>query len=198
MEESSSGDDEGVCAAAVCLAPGVRMILLVHWLSSRSGETGEARDGERMPRRGRMARMRGHMPGRGQQGQPEEARGERQRTRSERDHEPGAARDGEPSGEPVPQVVLVRRLAHAELVQRRLGQRDLEHRYSPFQSLDQSLTRTWFVDEGGGRVFRLDSGFVGLDVGTESESISDVVHDSQTTVSITQSIGSDFASVSIT
>jgi len=56
----------------------------------------------------------------------------------------------------------------------------------------------WLVNEGGCRVLWLNSGLICLDVGTESQSVSDVVHDAESSVSISQSVRSNFASVSIT
>lgn len=60
------------------------------------------------------------------------------------------------------------------------------------------MFRTWFVNKGGSGVFGLHSGLVRLDVGTESQCVGDVVHDSESSISVSQTIGADFASVRIT
>lgn len=56
----------------------------------------------------------------------------------------------------------------------------------------------YLVDEGGSWIFRFYTWLVSLDVGTETESISNVVDNSQATISITKTIGANFVTVSVT
>lgn len=67
-----------------------------------------------------------------------------------------------------------------------------------FEAQFTCSSRTWFVNEGGGRVFGLNSGLVRLDVGSESECVSDVVHDSQASVSVSQTVRAHLTTMSIT
>lgn len=53
------------------------------------------------------------------------------------------------------------------------------------------------VDGNSGRVFRLDSGFVGVNVGTEAQGISDIVNGSDPAISVSQTIRSNNLSQSI-
>lgn len=55
----------------------------------------------------------------------------------------------------------------------------------------------WLVDHGGGWVLGLDAWFVGLDVGTETEVIGDVVDDSETTVSVSETVRADLVAVAV-
>jgi hypothetical protein len=53
------------------------------------------------------------------------------------------------------------------------------------------------VDQGSCRVFGFNSRFVGLDVCSVSKGVSNVVNDSESSVSISQSIRTNFVSMSI-